>query len=96
MTDPSRCPQCGAEVPGDAPQGLCPKCVLKAGFSTAGSSQMWSESAAAGSVDDRFVPPTPAELAPISPTWKSWSWWAGAAWAWSTRLGKNGSTAWSH
>ena len=67
MTDPSRCPQCGAEVPGDAPQGLCPKCVLKAGFSTAGSSQMWSESAAASSVDDRFVPPTPEELAPHFP-----------------------------
>jgi serine/threonine protein kinase len=27
--DPTRkCPECGAEVPGDAPQGLCPKCVL--------------------------------------------------------------------
>ena len=24
------CPKCGATVPADAPQGLCPKCVLAA------------------------------------------------------------------
>src|SRR6185369_6276677 len=25
---PNRCPKCGASVPTEAPQGLCPKCVL--------------------------------------------------------------------
>jgi len=25
---PKRCPQCGSPIPADAPQGLCPKCVL--------------------------------------------------------------------
>jgi serine/threonine protein kinase len=25
----SKCPQCGADIPPDAPQGLCPKCLLK-------------------------------------------------------------------
>ena len=25
---PNRCPQCGGTVPADAPQGLCPRCVL--------------------------------------------------------------------
>ncbi len=67
MTEPSRCPQCGAEVPGDAPQGLCPKCVLKAGFSTDGGSQIGPDSAATSAFDARFVPPTPAELAPYFP-----------------------------
>ena len=29
-----RCPQCGAELPGDLPPDLCPKCLLKAGLAT--------------------------------------------------------------
>src|SRR5688572_25154988 len=28
-TSSSKCPQCGAAIPQDAPQGLCPKCLLK-------------------------------------------------------------------
>jgi serine/threonine protein kinase len=27
-SEPKRCPKCGSPIPGDAPQGLCPKCVL--------------------------------------------------------------------
>ena len=70
MAESYRCPQCGAEVPGDAPQGLCPNCVLKAGFGTQQTdsvSQPGSESASASSFDAQFVPPTPAELAPHFP-----------------------------
>lgn len=29
-----RCPQCGAELPGDLPLELCPKCLLKTGLAT--------------------------------------------------------------
>ncbi len=29
-----RCPQCGAELPGNLPGDLCPKCLLKAGLAT--------------------------------------------------------------
>ena len=25
---PKSCPQCGSAIPADAPQGLCPKCIL--------------------------------------------------------------------
>lgn len=50
-------------MPGDAPQGLCPNCVLKAGFQTDGGS-LGAESGSAHGPDTRFVPPTPAELAP--------------------------------
>ena len=47
---------------GDAPQGLCPNCVLKAGFSTAGGSEIAWQSDATSDFAGRFVPPTPAEL----------------------------------
>ena len=70
MAESYRCPQCGAEVPRDAPQGLCPNCVLKAGFGTQQSDSALppgSESASASSFDAQFVPPTPAELAPYFP-----------------------------
>src|SRR5215831_11989282 len=26
------CPKCGAEIPADAPEGVCPCCLLKVGF----------------------------------------------------------------
>jgi WD40 repeat protein/tRNA A-37 threonylcarbamoyl transferase component Bud32 len=40
MPDNSRCTQCDAELPPDAPEGLCPKCVLGLGLTTApGSSE---------------------------------------------------------
>ena len=70
MAESRCCPQCGAEVPGDAPQGLCPACMLKAGLGTQQAdsvSQAGLESAAPSSFDAQFVPPTPAELAPHFP-----------------------------
>src|SRR5258708_35535387 len=30
------CPTCGVELPGDAPEGLCPRCLLKQGLSSPG------------------------------------------------------------
>ncbi|MFQ6035606.1 MAG: hypothetical protein ACE5NM_07125, partial [Sedimentisphaerales bacterium] len=32
MAAENRCPQCGAELPADAPQGLYPKCLMKVGL----------------------------------------------------------------
>jgi hypothetical protein len=29
---PRLCPQCGSEIPSDAPEGGCPSCLLHAGF----------------------------------------------------------------
>ncbi|MCX6848191.1 MAG: serine/threonine protein kinase, partial [Verrucomicrobia bacterium] len=54
MTTPSICPKCGAAIPDDAPQGLCPKCVLL-GAATEIQSAARSSKAA--------KPPTVAELA---------------------------------
>ncbi len=67
MVQSSHCDQCGAEVPGDAPQGLCPNCVLAAGFPTDGGSLGGMESAFSATMDAKFVPPQPEELAPHFP-----------------------------
>src|SRR5580704_13637748 len=32
MGEMRRCPQCGAELPVDAPEGLCPRCLLQQGI----------------------------------------------------------------
>ncbi len=60
MTNPihSSCPKCGAPIPENAPQGLCPKCVL-AGAATLPEPQ--------GSPAGRTPAPTIAELAPHFP-----------------------------
>ena len=49
------CAGCGAKVALDAPQGLCPQCLLKAGLETRFSTE-------SGINPNGFVPPTPAEL----------------------------------
>ena len=32
MTQPRICPECNAEIPADAPPGVCPYCALRAGL----------------------------------------------------------------
>ena len=32
MTQPRICPECKAEIPVDAPPGVCPYCALRAGL----------------------------------------------------------------
>ena len=48
------CPHCGAKIPGDAPQGLCPKCVLRGAATVADSTPVAGR---------RLPPPTVAEVA---------------------------------
>ena len=55
MTPARTCPQCDKPLTGDAPQGLCPECLLKAAF----PSESALESAATGSFD-----PSPATTIP--------------------------------
>ena len=59
--DPARvCPVCGKPVVADAPQGLCPECLIKAGFETkAGNEPVGGKSA--------FVPPSVGQLAKLFP-----------------------------
>ena len=53
------CPSCGKPLAADAPQGICPQCLMKAGFGTA--------SGAEGSSDPGFVPPTVESLGQLFP-----------------------------
>src|SRR5581483_6789096 len=32
---PKQCPRCGAPLPADAPEGICPKCLVRLGLSPA-------------------------------------------------------------
>jgi len=69
MADERQCNECGGKLPADAPQGLCPQCLMKLGL----PSEAGGENPAPS--DDRaviptsatppggFVPPEPAQLA---------------------------------
>ncbi len=69
MAEENHCPQCGAELPADAPQGMCPKCLMKLGLPTgaepdkAGASEPTSDVPTSATPPGVFVPPEPAELA---------------------------------
>ena len=61
MSETKRCPQCQAEIPAGAPEGLCPPCLLLAGLEskTAETAPKTAEYSPKGS---RFVPPAPEAL----------------------------------
>ena len=68
MTETRRCPQCGAEFPASAPAGLCPSCLLQAGFaSESASGTSLPPTQVTPPATSGFVPPTPEELAPLFP-----------------------------
>ena len=64
MAQPGRCPHCGAELPADAPESLCPNCLLEQGLETLHLSQ--DDEAAPGSTreSDGAVPTGRAGPAP--------------------------------
>ena len=62
MADENHCLQCGSPLASDAPQGLCPGCLLRRGL------EPQSLDSADGSQPAESVPPpTPDELAPLFP-----------------------------
>ena len=69
MADENRCSECGGQLPADAPQGLCPQCLMKAGLQTgadvnkADSVDAQSDVPTSAAPPSEFVPPEPAELA---------------------------------
>ena len=62
MAETTNCPECGADLPANAPKGLCPQCLMKAGMeiSTEGKGPGASED---GTPPSGFLPPEPGELA---------------------------------
>jgi serine/threonine protein kinase len=62
MSDPRSCPQCGAVLPSDAPDGLCPKCLLQLGFDSQ-AARAAEDARSATVYRPRFLPPSITELA---------------------------------
>ncbi len=56
MTEARTCPSCGTPLAADAPQGLCPACLLQRGLAD-------NSGASTGVYHPGFTAPTPAELA---------------------------------
>lgn len=68
MSNSQTCPQCGAVVPASAPAGLCPACLLQAGFaSQSGVNPSIPPTHITPPTASAFVPPTPEELARLFP-----------------------------
>src|SRR5260370_25880883 len=65
MTETRLCPQCGARMPADAPEGLCPKCLLMGQTSTAATEP--PRSGDASWYQGRFTAPTNEELSNLCP-----------------------------
>lgn len=69
MAEKNHCPECGAELPADAPQGQCPKCLLKLGLPTGieidkvNDSKPTIDGPADHTPQGGFVPPEPSVLA---------------------------------
>jgi serine/threonine protein kinase len=63
MTEARLCPRCGAGLRADAPEGLCPKCLLEQAIQPPSISPMDPESEGTAAFAHEFVPPAPAELA---------------------------------
>ena len=69
MAEKNHCPECGAELPADAPKGQCPQCLMKLGLPTgaevdkADNTKPASDVPTSAAPPGGFVPPKPAELA---------------------------------
>ncbi len=66
MTEARTCPECGVDVPADAPQGLCPQCLLRLGIARA-SDPAGSAPASTVAYHGPGTAPRPAELAGLFP-----------------------------
>jgi len=69
MAEKRHCKQCGGELGADAPQGLCPQCLIKLGLPTGADIDKTAMPGDQGGAPtnqtplSRFIPPEPAELA---------------------------------
>src|SRR5262249_16683862 len=69
MSETRTCPKCGHEFPAESPAGLCPRCLMQAGFESRppGDPERHPTAPAPPQSAPRFVPPLPEELAPRFP-----------------------------
>ena len=69
MSDSTKCPRCGSDLPANFPPGVCPRCLLQQGLSP-NTYLSGTSSVSGGGASGRrrsWTPPTPAELAPRFP-----------------------------
>ncbi len=59
----NNCPQCGATLAADAPQGMCPECLLRQGLGGIAAGDGGAEPQDSVAPDGKFTAPAPAELA---------------------------------
>ncbi len=59
MSTIRHCPQCSSPLPPDAPEGVCPKCVMGLGFANSGGDPRFAQTAARAG---HFNPPKPGVL----------------------------------
>ena len=64
MNESRHCPQCDAELPGNAPEGLCPRCLMEQAMASEPDPAGVSRTAA---WQGTFTPPEPSELAESFP-----------------------------
>src|SRR5208282_2905684 len=57
------CPKCGAHLPEDAPAGLCPNCLVRAGFESENQAKPQNAPTAPSPASSGFEPPSVEELA---------------------------------
>ena len=62
MTTLRHCPQCDAELPADAPDGVCPKCLVQQGFDSQPDAAAEASGATGSASRLAFVAPSPEEL----------------------------------
>ena len=62
MTALCHCPQCGADLPADAPDGVCPKCLVQQGFDSRADPAGEEPGATGPAGRPSFVAPSPEEL----------------------------------
>jgi len=65
MSDTHVCPRCQSVVPVDAPEGLCPNCLLQTALRSGDS--LSAASAGDEAAGESFPPPSPDELAASFP-----------------------------
>ncbi len=62
MTSPHTCPQCGTELPADAPDGVCPTCLVQQGFDSHTAAANLASGTTGLASGPGFVAPSPDEL----------------------------------
>jgi serine/threonine protein kinase len=67
MADTRSCPECGTLLTQDAPQGLCPRCLLRRGLDSNAELSPGSSVRGTAAFRGPFIPPPPIELAPLFP-----------------------------